>query len=39
MFDINFPIFAKGAVIREENEDELPDVWKYLSGKIDFLLR
>jgi hypothetical protein len=37
MFDINFPIFAKGAVIREENEDELPDVWKYLSGKIDFI--
>ena len=34
MFDINFPIFAKGAVIVEEN-DNLPDVWKFLSGKID----
>ncbi len=36
MFDINFPIFGKGAVIKEgnENEDELPDIWKYLSGKL-----
>ena len=37
MFDINFPIFAKGAVVKEEveNADELPDVWRFLSGKID----
>jgi len=36
MFDINFPIFAKGAVIKEgnENEEELPAVWKFLSGKL-----
>lgn len=34
MFDINFPIFAKGPVVREGNEnEELPDVWKFLSGK------
>ncbi|CAF1543181.1 unnamed protein product [Adineta steineri] len=37
MFDINFPIFAKGAVIKEgiENEDELPDVWRFLSEKTE----
>jgi hypothetical protein len=34
MFDINFPIFGKGAVVREDSE-ELPDVWKFLSGNFD----
>ena len=36
MFDINFPIFAKGAVVREgaENEENLPDVWRFLSGNL-----
>jgi hypothetical protein len=35
MFDINFPIFGKGAVIREGDEyEELPDVWRFLSGKL-----
>ncbi|CAF1127338.1 unnamed protein product [Adineta ricciae] len=37
MFDINFPIFAKGAVVEEEveNADELPDVWRFLSEKTE----
>jgi hypothetical protein len=35
MFDINFPIFGKGAVVREDNDEELPDVWKFLSGNFD----
>ncbi|CAF1071019.1 unnamed protein product [Rotaria sp. Silwood1] len=36
MFDINFPIFAKGAVIQQhENDDELPDVWRFLSEKTE----
>ncbi|CAF2913930.1 unnamed protein product [Rotaria sp. Silwood2] len=31
MFDINFPIFAKDAVIRQHDDDnELPAVWKFL---------
>ncbi len=35
MFDINFPIFAKGAVVREGDANEqLPDVWGFLSGKL-----
>jgi glutathione peroxidase-family protein len=35
MFDVNFPIFAKGAVVREgDGDEELPDVWKFLSGKL-----
>jgi len=35
MFDVNFPIFAKDAVIREGDEnDNLPAVWKFLSGKF-----
>lgn len=35
MFDINFPIFAKGAVVKggNENGEELSGVWKFLSGK------
>ncbi len=33
MFDVNFPIFGKGAVVREGDEnEELPDIWKFLSG-------
>lgn len=32
MFDVNFPIFAKGAVVREGDQSELPEVWKLLSG-------
>jgi hypothetical protein len=36
MFDINFPIFAKGAVVRED-DGELPDVWRFLSGNFECL--
>jgi hypothetical protein len=32
-YHCNFPIFAKDAVINEGDEDNLPDIWKYLSGK------
>lgn len=33
MFDVNFPIFAKGAVVREgDQSEELPEIWKLLSG-------
>ncbi|CAF1347226.1 unnamed protein product [Rotaria magnacalcarata] len=36
MFDINFPIFAKGAVIEQGSEvEELPEVWKFLSEKTE----
>jgi hypothetical protein len=40
MFDINFPIFAKGAVTKEgdENEEPLSDVWRFLSGKYFILI-
>ncbi|CAF3974431.1 unnamed protein product [Rotaria sp. Silwood1] len=33
MVDINFPILAKGAVIRLNDDDDngLPDVWRFLS--------
>ena len=36
MFDINFPIFGKGAVVREGSDDEenLPGVWRFLSGNL-----
>lgn len=34
MFDVNFPIFAKGAVVKLGGEDEvLPEAWRFLSGK------
>ncbi|CAF0866388.1 unnamed protein product [Rotaria sordida] len=39
MFDVNFPIFAKGAVIRLNDDDDddeaLPDVWNFLSEKTE----
>lgn len=31
-YQCNFPIFAKGAVVKEGVDDVLPDIWKFLEG-------